>query len=95
MVLFGAGFGATGPLSEDGGITGVANLPVLRAPLSATVGGAAAVIEYAGPAPGAVAGLYQVNLRIPVGIPTGEAVVRVMVDGAASQDGLTVAVRGQ
>jgi trimeric autotransporter adhesin len=77
------------------GITGVANLPVLRAPVSATVGGAAAVIEYAGPAPGAVAGLYQVNLRVPAGLPAGAAEVRVTVGEAVSQSGFTVAVGGQ
>ena len=39
--------------------------------MSATIGGLPAVVQYAGAAPGEVAGLMQVNLQIPSGIQSG------------------------
>jgi uncharacterized protein (TIGR03437 family) len=50
----------------------------------ATMGGVNATVEYSGLAPGYV-GLWQLNLRIPLNAPTGNAVpLRVTVDGRVS-----------
>ena len=50
--------------------------------------------QYAGGAPGLVAGLMQINVQIPSGIQTGNAVpVVVQVGGASSQPGVTIAVQ--
>jgi len=66
--------------------------PVL--PVSVKIGGLPAEIVYFGGAPGLVAGLMQVNVRVPKGIAAGPAVPIVLTVGAASsQTGVTLAVR--
>lgn len=95
VVLFGAGFGPTNPLLADSQLTSSTNPPRLREGLTMTIGGLPATVEYGGPAPGALAGLYQVNVRIPASAPRGNLPIKVTVGTSASQDGLTVAVGGQ
>ena len=68
-------------------------LPVLRYPVTVSIGGQNAQIVYSGAAPQAVAGLYQINCVIPAGTPAGPAAVVVTSDGRPSQTGLTVAVK--
>ena len=77
----------------DGKIAAVP-LPQPVLPVTITIGGQNAQILYAGGAPGAVAGLMQINARIPSGIPTGPAVpVTLRVGNASAQAGVTIAVR--
>ena len=56
--------------------------PVL--PVSVTVGGIPATVQYAGGAPGQVAGLMQVNVQIPSGVQPGGYVPVVLQVGDAS-----------
>jgi uncharacterized protein (TIGR03437 family) len=52
-------------------------------------------VQYVGGAPGEVAGLLQINLRIPAGIMPGKAVpVFISNGGTTSQAGVTIAVSG-
>jgi len=82
IVLFATGEGRTKP---DGII------PVL--PVSVRIGGYSADILYAGEAPG-FAGLLQVNAVVPGGFaPPGILPVTLQVGTAASQAGVTIAVR--
>lgn len=63
-------------------------------PVRATVGGVDAPVLYAGPSPGLIWGLTQVNLLIPDTAPTGAAVPVVITFGSRStQAGVTIAVR--
>jgi endo-1,4-beta-xylanase len=62
-------------------------------PVSATIGGVGAGVLYAGPAPGLVNGVLQVNVAVPVGLPAGAQPIVISVGGVASQDGITVTVR--
>jgi len=63
-------------------------------PVTATIGGIAAEITYAGIAPGFSAGALQVNVLIPANAPTGNAVpVRISVGGRQSQTDVSVAIR--
>jgi len=63
--------------------------------VTATVGGQPAVVQYAGGAPGFVAGLMQVNVVIPVNISPGAAVpVVINLAEIQSQGGITIAVAG-
>jgi uncharacterized protein (TIGR03437 family) len=51
----------------------------LFVPVSVTVGGIPAFAQYAGAAPGQVAGLMQINVQIPTGVHPGA--VWVVVSG--------------
>ncbi|MBV6430442.1 MAG: hypothetical protein IANPNBLG_00554 [Bryobacteraceae bacterium] len=65
----------------------------LTGDVAVEIGGQPAVIQYAGVAPGAVAGLYQINATIPASISSGAIPVIVSVGGVSSQAGVTVAVQ--
>jgi trimeric autotransporter adhesin len=90
--LYATGEGLTTPSAIDGELSGaILNHPML--PVSATVGGIPAVVEYAGGAPGQVAGLMQVNVLIPNGVQPGGYVPVVLTVGAQSSGpGVWIAV---
>jgi endo-1,4-beta-xylanase len=91
--LFGTGAGQMDPTVTDGQLVGLP-LPVLSAGLPiATVAGLPASVGYAGPAPFEIAGMLQVNLTIPAGTPSGMQSVLLTWGGAATQSGITVAVK--
>jgi uncharacterized protein (TIGR03437 family) len=55
------------------------------------VAGAPARVSYAGLAPG-FAGLYQVNVQIPAGTPSGVQSLQ-LVAGGASSNAVTIGIR--
>jgi uncharacterized protein (TIGR03437 family) len=63
--------------------TALANLPAPILPVSVTVGGAPAFVEFAGITPGLI-GVTQVNILVPASTPTGNQPVVVTVGGVAS-----------
>jgi endo-1,4-beta-xylanase len=86
---------ATGGGTIMGGATDGALAPAAgnqTLPVSATIGGVTATVGYAGPAPGEVNGVMQVNLTVPTGM-TGAQPLLITVGGVASQSGVTVAVK--
>ena len=91
--LYLTGEGQTSPGGVDGKIAASAPYPMPVLPVTAAIGGQTATVTYAGAAPTAVAGLLQVNVQIPAGIPTGPAVpVLVSVGGVAAQTGVTLSI---
>jgi uncharacterized protein (TIGR03437 family) len=91
--LYATGEGQTTPGGVDGKPASVP-YPKPNLPVTVTVGGQDAPVKYAGGAPGMVAGLMQVNVQIPAGIQTGNAVqVLLRVGDALSQGAVTIAVR--
>jgi len=46
-----------------------------------------------GEAPGFVAGLMQLNVRIPANVPSGPLSIQVSIGGNISQRGITVTVQ--
>ena len=93
VTLFGTGFGATDPALEAGRIPGSAAKLVHTA--SFTVGGLAVPPEdvvYAGVAP-TFAGLYQFAVRLPRGLPDGDATVIATVNGVSTPQGPFLSVR--
>jgi uncharacterized protein (TIGR03437 family) len=92
VTLFGTGEGMVSPVPRDGQLSGAP----LAAPLLAVnvkIGGAAAEVLYAGAAPSLVAGVLQVNVRVPAGIAAGDAVpIELTVGTRASQIGVVMAV---
>jgi uncharacterized protein (TIGR03437 family) len=95
--IFLTGGGVTNPASADGWITTLigGQFPLLVAqPVTVTIGGVASDrITYAGGAPGAVAGLTQIDATVPETVTPGDALPLVIGIGSAqSQTGVTIAV---
>jgi uncharacterized protein (TIGR03437 family) len=90
--LFATGGGLTDIPVADGSLTGSV-LPKPQLPVSVRIGGVAADVQYAGAAPGMVAGALQVNVRVPLGAAPGDAAVFLTIGDATSQPGITVRVR--
>jgi trimeric autotransporter adhesin len=91
--LYATGEGQTLPAGVDGKLaaSGPAH-PVL--PVSVTVGGIQAQVQYAGSVPGQVAGLSQVNVQIPGGVqPGGYVPVILQVGDRTSGTAVWIAVR--
>ena len=66
--------------------------PILAA--AVTVGGQTAPIDYFGSAPGEVAGVFQLNCRIPFNAPSGNAVpVTLKIGDASATKNTTIAIR--
>jgi endo-1,4-beta-xylanase len=90
--VFGTGGGAiVGGATDGAPASGAANLATQ--PVTATIGGVAAKVVYAGTAPGLVNGAMQVDLQIPAGLTPGPQPVVITVGTAVSQSGITVAVQ--
>lgn len=95
VTLLATGLGSTVPEEADGHVN-VDPLarPVL--PVTAEVGGQQAVVEETAAAPGFVAGVFQVKVRIPESVTPGPAVpVTLLVGTARSQDGVSVAIASE
>jgi uncharacterized protein (TIGR03437 family) len=96
-MLFGTGGGLTDPPSIDGTLNPIpapgGPFGALTQTVTATVGGQPADVVYAGPAPNLVVGVFQINVTIPSGTPSGNAAVVVQVGTVNSQTGVTIAVQ--
>ena len=92
LVLYATGEGQTQPAGVDAKVaTGaVASLPKPLLPVSATVGGKVADVMYAGAAPGYIAGLMQINLRLPAGLPSGTSPLVLNIGGFTTTVSLAI-----
>jgi uncharacterized protein (TIGR03437 family) len=69
-------------------------LPQLNPPPVVTIGGAPATVQYAGPLPGGMLGVLQINAVVPAGFTPGTGVpVTVDIGGAVSQAGVTLVIK--
>lgn len=90
--VFMTGGGQTNPPSQDGSvILGVP--PRQLASVTASIGGVPAIVEYAGAAPQSIAGLMQVNLRVPAAPPSEFASLELFVGGVPIPLGVRLAIR--
>ncbi|HEY1494530.1 MAG TPA: hypothetical protein VGF49_08295, partial [Candidatus Solibacter sp.] len=78
--IFATGEGQTSPAGVTGSVTG-SDLKMPLAAVKVTIGGQDAVVQYAGSAANAVAGLFQVNAVVPQGVATGTAEIKISVGG--------------
>jgi uncharacterized protein (TIGR03437 family) len=90
--LYAVGMGQTSPAAIDGALI-AAPLPTLAVPVSVTMGDQAASVQYAGAAPGLVAGVTQINVQIPASLPAGNAQVVLTVGAHSSPLGPVISVR--
>jgi len=81
--LYATGEGQTSPLGVNGELA-TTPLPSPVLPVTATVGGLPAVVQYKGAVPGEVAGLMQVNVLIPAGVTPGGYVPVVLTVGSVA-----------
>ena len=91
--IFGTGGGAVVGGATDGALAPPVIGSLVTQPVTATIGGMTAKVDYSGPAPGLVNGAIQVNLTVPPGLTPGPQPVVITVGTAQSQAGITVAVK--
>ncbi len=93
VAIYATGGGQTIPPALDGEIS-QPPLAELRGQVAVAVGGRAAEIHYAGPAPGLVAGVIQVNFRVPAEVtPATDVPLVLTVGGIPSAGQPTIAVK--
>ena len=86
--LYATGFGPTNPAPPDGQVFfGAYPTATL---VAVTIGGLDATVLWAGLS---AAGLYQLNVIVPAGLPNGDALVVTTVGGVQSQDGTFIPVQ--
>ena len=93
VLLFLTGAGQTNPAGVDGAIVTEASLPAPLGVVTATIGGIAAPVLYAGGAVGLVQGGIQVNVQVPDTVPSGDQPVVITVGGVASTPPVAIAVK--
>jgi uncharacterized protein (TIGR03437 family) len=94
ITLWLTGCGPTTPAVPEGTI--VNTQAKVNATVSLSIGGATVAptdITYAGLSPQSISGLYQMNVRVPAGLPDGNAAVTAQVNGTPTQSGLTLPVK--
>jgi len=89
IVLYATGGGETSPAGVDG-LLATVPLSTLLLPISARIDGESADVLYAGGALGLVAGVIQVNVRVPDDIASGPVTIVLQVGSALSRPGVTV-----
>ncbi len=93
VLIYATGQGLLSPQGADGTLPALSLLPAPLLPVSVTIGGQTAEVEYAGSAEG-LAGLIQINAIVPQGIAAGNTVpVSIQVGNTPSQTGVTLAVQ--
>jgi uncharacterized protein (TIGR03437 family) len=90
--VYATGLGPLTPAVAQGTPASMTTLSTTTLPVTASVGGRSATVQFAGAAPGQI-GVYQVNIMVPLGTPAGAARIQLSVDGNSSQLGATVQIR--
>ena len=87
--IFMSGLGTvTNPPADGSPSTGTS---LTTATPTVMIGGVQATVSYSGLAPGEV-GLYQINVTVPAGVPTGNAVPVVVTIGSGISNTVTMAI---
>ena len=92
VILYATGLGQTDPPGQDGVRMGSLVIAEAVATVTATIGGQAATVAYAGSAPGQIAGIQQVEMIVPAGAGTGLVPVVITAGGVSPQPGSVQAV---
>lgn len=91
--MYATGEGQTVPVGTDGKLA-APPLPVATLPVTVRIGGIDAPVLYSGGAPGLVAGVIQINARVPQEVPPGpDTPIVIRFGQAESRAGTTVAIR--
>lgn len=97
IAIYLTGEGQTSPQGVTGSVTQALAAPPYTPqpllPVAVLINGSPAAIQFAGEAPGLVAGVMQINVTIPSGTPSGAQSLLVSIGGRNSQNGVTVSVQ--
>jgi len=95
VAIYCTGAGSTTPTAADGALAGLTPpFPTLNTqPVTVTIGGVSAQVLYAGPTPGSINGLTQINAVVPGGLRSGSAPVVVSIGGVSSQSNLSMSIQ--
>ncbi|HEY1496113.1 MAG TPA: hypothetical protein VGF49_16285 [Candidatus Solibacter sp.] len=89
--IYATGLGDVSDRPAPGAATPADPLPHTLATPTVTVGGVPATVTFSGLAPGYV-GLYQINVQVPDGTPTGSAVPIILTIGGVPSNSATIAI---
>jgi virginiamycin B lyase len=93
LTIFCSGLGAVTNTPASGAVAGSGtSLSNVQAGVSVTIGGQTAPVLFAGLAPGFV-GLYQVNVTVPAGVASGNAVPVIVSTASLTSNTATIAVQ--
>lgn len=92
VVLYATGLGAMRPAMSDGELAGAPYAQV-AAPVTVRIAERVCTVLYSGAAPGLVAGLVQLNVRVPDDIGEGIVPVSIEAGGVLSPRTVSLAVR--
>jgi uncharacterized protein (TIGR03437 family) len=91
IMIYGTGFGMLNPPPADGQpVNGNAKTSL---PVTAFIGGHTADVLYAGAAPGLIAGVVQINVRVPYIPPGPAAPVSLSIGSVTTPPGVTVSTK--
>jgi uncharacterized protein (TIGR03437 family) len=93
VVLYATGGGQTVPAGQDGLIASGSTLPRPLGTVRVWLAGREIPVQYAGAAPGLVAGAMQVNVVIPEDAPTGDVPILLQVGDRRGPNTATVSIR--
>ncbi|HWF11384.1 MAG TPA: putative glycoside hydrolase [Bryobacteraceae bacterium] len=92
VMVYATGFGILDPAPADGSIT--QTLATTDSPVTATIAGAPADVLYAGAAPGLIAGVLQINVRVPAAAAGNSAApITVTIGSFTTPAGVTLSVQ--
>jgi uncharacterized protein (TIGR03437 family) len=94
ITFYAEGAGAMSPGVADGSVTTGPTLPSPSLPVTVSIRGIGATVQYAGAAPGYVSGLMQVNVLVPTSIDFGNLVpLTLNVGSFFGQFDVTIALK--
>jgi len=91
ITLWGTGFGPTNPQAPSGQLFVGAYPLVAPNDLQVTIGGTTAQVAFAGVT---FAGVWQISVVVPPGLPNGDHLVQASIGGVRTQDNAFIAVQG-
>jgi uncharacterized protein (TIGR03437 family) len=92
LQIYATGLGAVNNTPQTGAVAVASPLSGLIGNPTVTISGMPAFVSFAGLAPGFI-GLYQVNVQVPQGVATGDAVAVVLSIGPTASNTVTISVR--
>jgi uncharacterized protein (TIGR03437 family) len=93
VVLYATGTGSVMPAIQTGSVVAGPPLPAPKLAAQVRVDGKISEVLYYGSAPGLVAGITQLNIRVPESAASGNVGVIISVSGFQSPEGTTIAVK--